>query len=54
MYHKYALIGNIIHSKSFKFKARKNRGTPTGNNRKNGEIAVALKNLSNFWKKVES
>ena len=42
-----------ITSKSFKYKTKITRSTPNDNNTLNAEVAVSLKQLSNFWGLVD-
>ena len=44
---------NITESESFKFKVKLTGEIPNADNKKNVEIAVPLKYLSNFWRTLE-
>ena len=44
---------NITQSESFKFKIKITGKTPAAGNRKDVEIGVSLKYLSNFWRTLE-
>ena len=49
-YYRHEPNANITESESFKFKIKITGNTPNADNKKNVEIAVSLKYLSNFWK----
>ena len=49
-YYRHEPNANITESESFKFKIKVTGNTPNADNKKNVEIAVSLKYLSNFWK----
>ena len=44
---------NLTHSESLKFKIKIIGNTPNDFNKKNVEIIVPLKYLSNFWRTIE-
>ena len=44
---------NLTDSESFKLKIKITGNTPNDCNRKNVEIIVPFKNLSNFWRTIE-
>ena len=52
-YYRVEPIDTITESESFKFITKITGETPDADNNKNVEIAVPLKNLSNFWRTLE-
>ena len=52
-YYKDEAINNLTDSESFKFKIKRTGNSPNNDNKKDVEIIVPLKYLSNFWRTLE-
>ena len=53
-YYKDEAINNLTDSESFKFKIKRTGNSPNNDNKKDVEIIVPLKYLSNFWRTIET